>query len=125
MNKHSTPTWLSGKNVGTPGKGLKLEETWQPPPDWIVNDASEGSDASASPEGPGQMYPSFDHDVNMTQPQYPRHYPADFSAQSFYFDNDDLFDVDWVPEDLKLPHTQTDQYSGYAWPDQKAQPSYI
>ena len=78
---------LGGQQRESMGKGLKLEETWQPPKD---DDADEDDDeeASSADEGEEDVPVSFAQDE--TQPAfYPTH--GDLSNQTFFFDNDDQY----------------------------------
>ena len=69
------------------GKGLKLEETWQPPKEDEGDDEDE-DEASSSDEAEEDIPVSFTQD--QTQPVlYPTY--GDLSNQTFFFDNDDPY----------------------------------
>ena len=86
---------------GSMGKGLKLEETWQPPKDDDENDEDdEGSystdEAEEIEEDPPIMASAPQHSQTAFYPSY-----GDLSNQSFFFSNDDD------------PYTGEDQYTNY------------
>lgn len=95
------------------GKGLKLEETWQPPED---DDESDDDDASeASVEEPSPPLPP------VAQPaQLPVHVkaqtPGSMDGQSFFFDDDETASKEWWYQPLKQTSLPVrDAGLGYGW----------
>ena len=89
------PNFMPGTTSGDPnrdsiGKGLKLEETWEPPKDDEENDDDdeEGSystdEAEEIEEDPAIMTTATQHAQTAFYPPY-----GDLSQQSFFFSNDD------------------------------------
>ena len=77
-------------NRDSMGKGLKLEETWQPPNDDDEEEEDEGystEEADEAEEAPQPVIPSAPAEVQ------PACYPAyrDMSNQSFFFNDDDEY----------------------------------
>ncbi|KAL8940063.1 MAG: hypothetical protein Q9211_002449 [Gyalolechia sp. 1 TL-2023] len=70
------------------GKGLKLEETWQPPPNEEVDEDEEADEGSSADEGEEDPPPA-----PAQAEMQPNFYPSygDLSNQSFFFDNDDPY----------------------------------
>ena len=90
-------------NRDSMGKGLKLEETWQPPKDEGENDDDDDEESSYSTdeaeeieEDPPIMASATQHAPTAFYPHY-----GDLSNQSFFFSNDDD------------PYTGEDQYANY------------
>ena len=78
---------LGGVQRESMGKGLKLEETWQPPKDDEGDDEDE-EEVSSADEGEDDVPVNFAQ--NESQPSfYPTH--GDLSNQTFFFDNDDQY----------------------------------
>ncbi|PSN66076.1 hypothetical protein BS50DRAFT_468440, partial [Corynespora cassiicola Philippines] len=106
-------SWSSGLVEGT-GKGLKLEETWQPP----ENDEDEEEDDTSSDDG------SMD-DVELpvtetTQQQVPvsikPQTPGNMDGQSFFFDEDETYTKEWWFQQLKQPSMPArDAGIGHGW----------
>lgn len=81
------PNHLSSLNGESMGKGLKLEETWQPPKDYEGDDEDD-EEASSADEAEEEVPLSFAQAE--TQPAfYSAH--GDLSNQTFFFDNDDQY----------------------------------
>ena len=77
---------LSSLNGESMGKGLKLEETWQPPKD----DEGDDEDEEGSSADEAEEEVPFNFAQTETQPAfYPTH--GDLSNQTFFFDNDDQY----------------------------------
>lgn len=104
---HSAPSHFVS---GASGKGLKLEETWQPPLEWQPSDSTEGSEASASPCEENQRYSSFDQE-RPTMAQMPQHYPSDLRTPGFLFDNEE----EWFSGDLKSVPATDMAFPGPNW----------
>ena len=78
---------LGGLQRESMGKGLKLEETWQPPKD-DEGDDEDDEEASSADEGEDDVPVNFAPDGS--QPAlYPTH--GDLSNQTFFFDTDDQY----------------------------------
>ena len=108
------PDFISGTSVDpnrdSLGKGLKLEETWQPPKDDDEDDDDEDDDeeggystdeAEEIEEYPPIMASAHQHAQTALYPPY-----GDLSNQSFFFSNDDD------------PYAGEDQYTNYLSFDQ-------
>jgi hypothetical protein len=76
------------------GKGLKLEETWQPPEE-MEEDEDEGAESSEEEEEPPKQ-------LEQQWPQNPL--PLNLSGQSFFFeDEDDGVANEWWYQHMKQP----------------------
>ena len=98
-------SWQSGL-LQSGGKGLKLEETWQPPEqDEDVDDASsDDGSVDEPPAGDDQQW-----SLNAGQ-----QLPANMEGRSFFFDDDDMYTKEWWFQQLKQPTVQ-DARLGYDW----------
>ncbi|KAF1829113.1 hypothetical protein BDW02DRAFT_510735 [Decorospora gaudefroyi] len=108
----SSLTW-GGLTEGT-GKGLKLEETWQPPQD-NNDDEEDDDDASseASVEEPSPPLPPT-HPHSQHMPIHVKaHTPGSMEGQSFFFEEDDSVSKDWWYQQVKQP--VRDAGLGYGW----------
>jgi hypothetical protein len=117
--------WGSLQGEAT-GKGLKLEETWQPPEEEDEEDDDEdgegeddGDDASSedaeeelTPPSPAQPAPAqLQAPVNM-KPQT----PSSMEGQSFFFEEDDNITKEWWYPQLRQPSLPVrDAGIGYGW----------
>lgn len=110
----SSLDWTSPLGEAT-GKGLKLEETWQPPEDEDEDEEDEDEDDDASsddgedelPPPPAPM-PA----VNCAKTQG----PGNLEGQSFFFDEDDSVTKEWWYQQLKQPSMPVrDAGYGYGW----------
>ncbi|KAF1936434.1 hypothetical protein EJ02DRAFT_438556 [Clathrospora elynae] len=105
-------TW-GGLPEGT-GKGLKLEETWQPP----ENDEEDGDDASseASVDEPSPpLLPTHQQAQHLSVHVKPQT-PGSMEGQSFFFDEDETLPKDWwfrPGQQTSLP--VRDAGLGYGW----------
>jgi hypothetical protein len=101
------------------GKGLKLEETWQPPEDDEDDSDEEDDDASeASVEEPSPPLPPVAQPSQ--QLQLPVHVkaqtPGSMDGQSFFFDDDDSASKEWWYQPLKQTSLPVrDAGLGYGW----------
>jgi len=111
-------SWTSGL-VGGTGKGLKLEETWQPPEedeneDLDDEEEEEEEDDASSDDGSVE-------EMAAQPPNHPRvHVPtkpqANMDGQSFFFDEDDAMRHEWWFHQLKQPSLPVrDAGLGYGW----------
>jgi hypothetical protein len=107
----SSLDWSSPLGEAT-GKGLKLEETWQPPED---EDEEEEDDDNASsedgeeelPPPPTPMAPVGSAKAQTT---------GNMEGQSFFFDEDDNITKEWWYQHLKQPSMPVrDAGYGYGW----------
>lgn len=113
-------TW--GGLVEATGKGLKLEETWQPPTNDEEDDEDEDveDDASseASVEEPSPPLPSTTQRTQ--QLHMPVHVkaqtPGSMEGQSFFFDEEETVSKEWWFQHLKQPTMPVrDAGLGYGW----------
>lgn len=110
-----TSTW--GGLVEATGKGLKLEETWQPPED-EEDDEEDDASSEGSIGEPSPPLPST-HGQNQ-QLQLPVHVkaqiPGSMEGQSFFFDDDEAVPKEWWFQELKQPDMPVqDAGLGYGW----------
>ncbi|KAF2190261.1 hypothetical protein K469DRAFT_561430 [Zopfia rhizophila CBS 207.26] len=102
-------SWNSSGLVEGTGKGLKLEETWQPPEN---EDEEEDADDASSDDGSMEELPAKESEqlpLN-TKPQL----PTNMEGQSFFFDEDETYTKEWWFQQLKQP-TVRDTGLGYGW----------
>lgn len=94
---------LANPHRESTGKGLKLEETWEPPK---AQDGAEDDDAYSSDEAEEElpMAPTMGQTMGHGQPAFCAPY-GDLSNQSFFFDNDDPYSA-CVTFDQGLPPCQ-------------------
>ena len=99
----STSFTSNDPNRDSMGKGLKLEETWQPPKDDLENDDDDDDEGSSSTDEGEEI--EEDPPIMSSAPQNAQtaFYPpfGDLSNQSFFFSNDDD------------PYTAEEQYTNY------------
>ncbi|KAF2004307.1 hypothetical protein P154DRAFT_427172 [Amniculicola lignicola CBS 123094] len=120
----TSATWSSGL-VESTGKGLKLEEGWQPPEENENDDEDEEEDEEAddasSDDGSVDEIPCAKETVvqqhlpltgNATKP----HVPGNMEGQSFFFDEDETYTKEWWYHQLKQPTLPVrDAGLGYGW----------
>lgn len=116
------PTANWGSLVEATGKGLKLEETWQPPEVEEDEDDDDDDDDDASSEGSmGEPSPPLPATNPQSQQlQLPVHCKAQMSGsmagQSFFFDDDETVSKEWWFQQLKQPDMPVqDTGLGYGW----------
>jgi hypothetical protein len=112
-------SWGSSSLVEGTGKGLKLEETWQPPvenedededAEGDADDAS--SDSDSVEELPATKAPS---QLPITDGSKPR-IPHNMNGQSFFFEEDETYTKEWWFHQLKQPSVPVrDAGLGYGW----------
>lgn len=120
--------WNDDLPEGT-GKGLKLEETWQPPEededdnnsdegdDEDAEDAEDAGDASSDDgsveelaQPPPQPATKTEHVVSKPRVQ------GNLEGQSFFFDEDETYTKEWWFQQLKQPTLPVrDAGLGYGW----------
>lgn len=110
-------TW--GAPTEATGKGLKLEETWQPPMDDEDEEGEEDEDdasSEASVEEPSPPFPP----ANLRSQHIPVHVksqtPGSMEGQSFFFDEDETVSKEWWFQQLKEPTMPVrDTGIAYGW----------
>jgi hypothetical protein len=104
------------------GKGLKLEETWQPPAEQDDDEEEEEEldDASseASMDEPSPPLPSTNQQSQ--QLQLPVHAkvqaPNNMEGQSFFFDDEETVSKEWWFQQLRQPSNPVREHGlGYGW----------
>ena len=108
-------SWLAPDLVKSGGKGLKLEETFEPPPDHGMDGEEEddddedngSSEDEVQEEPPGMDEPHLHVTVASSQ-------PASMAGQSFFFDDDDAYSGDWWYGQTKSV-TAPDAAMDYGW----------
>jgi len=100
--------WQSPALLQSTGKGLKLEETWQPPEQ---EEDGDGDDAS-SDDG------SVDEPLVKEEEQWSlkasEEVSANMDGKSFFFDDEETYTKEWWFQQLKQPTVQ-DAGLGYGW----------
>jgi len=114
----SSPTWDT--TAGGMGKGLKLEETWQPPAHDSDGEEGDGDDASseASVEEPSPPLPPTHHPspyMRMSGPVKSQH-AGIIEGQSFFLEGDETVSKEWWFQQLQQPTMPVrDAGLGYGW----------
>lgn len=118
-------SWSDGLIEPT-GKGLKLEETWQPPEE----DEDDNNDSEAGDEEDAGDASSDDGSVEeLSQPLPPPHptnaiqqgvskarLQGSMEGQSFFFDEDETYTKEWWFQQLRQPALPVrDAGLGYGW----------
>ncbi|KAF2848124.1 hypothetical protein T440DRAFT_401879 [Plenodomus tracheiphilus IPT5] len=110
-------TW--GSPTEATGKGLKLEETWQPPTnDEDDEDEEDADDASseASVEEPSPPLPPTNPRSQQIPVHVKSHTPGSMEGQSFFFDEDETVSKEWWFQQLKQPDMPAQEAGlGYGW----------
>lgn len=112
-------TW--GGLVEGSGKGLKLEETWQPPEDEDDEEEEEDADdtsSEASVEEPSPPLPAVhQHNQQLQMPvNMKAQTPGSMEGQSFFFDEEESVAKEWWYQQLKQPSMPVrDTGLGYDW----------
>ncbi|KAI9709543.1 MAG: hypothetical protein M1820_003303 [Bogoriella megaspora] len=94
-------SWLAPDLVPSSGKGLKLEETFEPPPD---HDEDCEEDNGSSEDEVQEEPPSLDDPqlhVTVASSQ-----PTNLAGQSFFFEDDEAYHNDWWYSQGKNPSAQ-------------------
>ncbi len=110
-----TSTW-GGFSEGT-GKGLKLEETWQPPEDDEDEDDEEDVDDASSEASVDEPSPPLPQQAHLQMPvQVKAQTPGNMEGQSFFFDEEDSAPKEWWFHQLKQASVPVqDAGMGYDW----------
>lgn len=111
-----TSTW--GSLVEATGKGLKLEETWQPPEDEEDDDDEDDASSEGSMEEPSPPLPPPNSQSQQLQlPVHVKaHTPGSLEGQSFFFDDDESVSKEWWFQQLKQQDMPVqDAGLGYGW----------
>ena len=101
MGLYNNDPNFSSLDNGSLGKGLKLEETWEPPKD-EDSDKEDEEDESYSTDDGDEELPATSHPEEAQEPLYPAY--GDLSNQTFFFDNDDPYQNP-ITLDPGLPQT--------------------
>jgi hypothetical protein len=99
------------------GKGLKLEETWQPPEE-DEEDQEDDDDASSegSVEEPSPPLPPVHEQVQHMPVHVKSQTPNSMEGQSFFFDEDETVSKEWWFQQVKQPSMPVrDAGLGYGW----------
>lgn len=106
-------TW-SSMLVGGTGKGLKLEETWQPPEEDEDEEPEEEEDDASSDDGSVEEMPA--QTTNQIPVNVPTKPQTNMDGQSFFFDEDDTVRHEWWFNQLKQPSLPVrDAGLDYGW----------
>ncbi|KAJ4290369.1 hypothetical protein N0V90_010585 [Kalmusia sp. IMI 367209] len=109
-----------GSSVGeATGKGLKLEETWQPPEEEDEDDDDDDDeeedqdDEASSDDGEEELPPP----PALMAPVHAKAHPTgNLEGQSFFFEEDDTVTKEWWYQHLKQPSLPVrDAGYGYGW----------
>jgi hypothetical protein len=105
-------SWSSGL-VESTGKGLKLEETWEPPTE---DEDAEDEDDASSDDGSVEELPvsnSVQEQLSVVHPKT----SDNMNGQSFFFEDDETYTKEWWFHQLKQPTTLPvrDAGLGYGW----------
>lgn len=92
-------TLNSSSVVEGTGKGLKLEETWQPPEEDEDADGDDASSDEGSIEEPPAAEPATQLPIHNTKPQI----SANMEGQSFFFEEEENYTKDWCYQQMKQP----------------------
>ncbi|EMD65167.1 hypothetical protein GGP41_003810 [Bipolaris sorokiniana] len=99
------------------GKGLKLEETWQPPEE-DEEDQDDDDDASSegSVEEPSPPLPPVHEQAQNMAVHVKSQTPSSMEGQSFFFDDDETVSKEWWFQQVKQPSMPVrDAGLGYGW----------
>ncbi|RMZ71214.1 cell morphogenesis Las1 [Pyrenophora seminiperda CCB06] len=106
-----------GMSEGT-GKGLKLEETWQPPEEENDEEDEEDDDdasSEASVDEPSPPLPPVHEQPHMAV-HVQSQTPGSMEGQSFFFDEDETASKEWWFQQVKQPSMPVrDAGLGYGW----------
>ncbi|KAF1846915.1 uncharacterized protein K460DRAFT_277728 [Cucurbitaria berberidis CBS 394.84] len=100
------------------GKGLKLEETWQPPEDEEGEDEADDASSEASVEEPSPPLPLANQQAQQLQMpvRVKTQTPGSMEGQSFFFDDDEAVSKEWWFHQLKQPAMPVRETGlGYGW----------
>ena len=108
-------TW-GGLTEGT-GKGLKLEETWQPPEeDEEEEDDDDDASSEASVEEPSPPLPPAHQQTQHLPVHVKAQTPGSMEGQSFFFDEDESVSKEWWFQQVKQSSIPArDAGLGYGW----------
>jgi hypothetical protein len=113
----SSLAWNSSTLLEGTGKGLKLEETWQPPEEDEDDEEQEADDAS-SDDGSVEELPTAKENTQLPLPNGSSkpQIPGNMEGQSFFFDEDETYKTEWWFRQLKQPSVPVrDAGLGYGW----------
>lgn len=96
------------------GKGLKLEETWQPPEE--DDEENQDADDASSDDGSVEELPAAKGNVQLPLHNIKNQIPGNMQGQSFFFDEDETYTKEWWFQQLKQPAVPVrDAGLGYGW----------
>ncbi|USP82090.1 uncharacterized protein yc1106_09364 [Curvularia clavata] len=96
------------------GKGLKLEETWQPPEEDEEDHDDDDASSEASVEEPSPPLPVVHEPVQHMPVHVKSQTPNSMEGQSFFFDDDESVSKEWWFQQVKQPSMQArDAALGY------------
>jgi hypothetical protein len=104
--------WSSSRLAEGTGKGLKLEETWQPP-----EDDDEEEDETSSDEGSVEELPAAKENNQLPAPASAKpNISGNMEGQSFFFDGDETYTKEWWFQQLQQPSLPArDAGLGHGW----------
>lgn len=112
-------SWNSSSLVEGTGKGLKLEETWQPPEDEDDEENEEEeqeADDASSDDGSVEELPTAKETTQLPIHNVKPQIPGNMDGQSFFFDEDESYTKEWWFQQLKQPSMPVrDAGLGYGW----------
>ncbi|KAH7083942.1 hypothetical protein FB567DRAFT_94965 [Paraphoma chrysanthemicola] len=99
------------------GKGLKLEETWQPPEEDDDEDDDADDASSEASEEPSPPLPATHNNQHLQLPVHVKSQtPGSMEGQSFFFDDDETVSKEWWFQQMKQPSMpMRDTGLGYGW----------
>lgn len=93
------------------GKGLKLEETWQPPEN---DEDDDNEDDASSDDASVEELSAKEEPQPLPLPSKPKVITPNMEGQSFFFDEEESYTKEWWYSQLKQP-TVRDTGLGYDW----------
>jgi hypothetical protein len=108
-------SWNSSNRTGGTGKGLKLEETWQPPEE--EDEDEEGGDDASSDDGSVPELAEVAEPTQLPVSKVEQYTPTtNMDGQSFFFDEQESYTREWCYQQLKQPSMPLqDAGLGYGW----------
>lgn len=119
-------SWSDGLIERT-GKGLKLEETWQPPEEDEDDNNSEAGDDEDEDAGDASSDDGSVEELSQPPPPPPQSANAiqqgvskprvqgNMEGQSFFFDEDETYTKEWWFQQLRQPALPVRDAGGYGW----------
>jgi hypothetical protein len=107
-------TWPVSEIMQGNGKGLKLEECFEPPPDHGDDEPEDDEDDAGSSEDDVQEEDPANIDEAGVHVTVASHPPTNLAGQSFFFEDDEQYNTDWWYAQGKGLPTQPPAV-GYGW----------